>query len=630
MLNNRPNRQRTRSTSEVNRPPARPGRPGPGGPGGPWMMMDAAKARDVRGTLRRLWRYLRHQAWGLIAIFTLVALTSGLGLLGPLLLGQAVDQLVLKNDLPGLARTALRMVGLYVTLSATTWLQSYLMASVAQRTVRDIRNDLFAKLQTLSLRFFDQRTHGELMSRLSNDVENVSNVLNQGITQLFSSGLSIVGVAIMMFSINVRLAIVSLLTIPPMVLLSGQIAMRTRQGFQEQQETLGELNGIIEETITGQHVVKAYVREKAVMEQFEVANRKLQRVATRAEIMSGFIGPMMNLVNNLSFAVIAGAGGWMTVQGWTTVGTIATFINYAQQFSRPLSQLAQLYTSIQSAIAGAERVFEILDQVPELMDVADALPLHEIRGDVSFQNVCFGYEKNVPVLKHVTFRAEPGQTIALVGPTGAGKTTIVNLLTRFYDIDSGSIRMDGVDIRQVKKDDLRRQLGIVLQDTYLFSDTVMENIRYGRLEATDEEVMAAAELANADTFIHRLPQGYQTELSERGSNLSQGQRQLLSIARAILASPGILILDEATSSVDTRTEKHIQEAMLRLMEGRTSFVIAHRLSTIREADSILVIDRGEIIERGAHQELLDSKGFYHHLYMSQFKGQHDLVPERVA
>jgi len=605
-------------------------RPGPGGPGNRNMMGSMAKAKDVWGTLSRLWSYLKRQKWALIAILALVALTSGLGLFGPLLMGQAIDEFILKKDLAGLARAALLMVALYATTSTTTWLQSYLMPSVTQRTVRDIRDDLFAKLQTLSLRFFDQHTHGELMSRLSNDVENISNVLSQSVTQLISSVLSIVGVAAMMFILDVRLAIVSLITLPLMVLLSGQIAKRTRKGFREQQEMLGKLNGIIEETITGQRVVKAYVRQETVMEQFEIANRKLQRAATQAEILSGFVGPMMHTVFNLGLAVIAGAGGWMAVQGMTTVGTMATFVSYARQFSRPLSQLAQLYASIQSAIAGAERVFEIIDEIPELADAPDAQPLKDISGDVAFDDVCFGYERNVPVLKHVSLHAEPGQMIALVGPTGAGKTTIINLLTRFYDIDSGSIRIDEMDIRHVKKDDLRRKLGIVLQDTFLFSDTVMENIRYGRQDASDEKVMAAARLANADTFIRRLPHGYQTELSERGSNLSEGQRQLLAIARAILADPSILILDEATSSVDTRTEKHIQEAMLRLMEGRTSFVIAHRLSTIREADNILVINHGEIIERGTHEELLNKIGFYHNLYMSQFKGQRDLVPTRAA
>jgi ATP-binding cassette subfamily B protein len=583
-------------------------------------MSPQARAKDTRGTVLRIWEYLRRQKWTLVGTAVLVAVTSGFGLLGPYLMGVAIDEYMLKGDLPGLARTALLMIAVYVVTALTTWLQTYVMSAASQRAVRDMRDDLFAKLQTLSLRFFDQRTHGDLMSRLANDVENISNVLTLSVTQLISSVLSLVGVAAMMFLINARLAVVSLVTIPLMMFLSQWIAKRTRKGFREQQEMLGRLNGIIEETVTGQRVVKAYVREQAVIQEFSVANRKLQRASTRARIFAGTIGPLANFVNNISFAVVAGAGGWMAVQGLATVGTIASFVNYARQFARPLNQMANLYNSIQSAIAGAERVFEILDEIPELADALDAQPLEEIRGDVTFDDVCFGYERNVPVLKHVGLHAEPGQTIALVGPTGAGKTTIVNLLTRFYDIGSGSIRIDGMDIRQVRKDDLRRQLGIVLQDTFLFSDTVMENIRYGQLDATDEEVIAAARLANADTFIHRLPQGYDTPLSERGSNLSQGQRQLLAIARAILADPGILILDEATSSVDTRTEKSIQEAMLRLMEGRTSFVIAHRLSTIREADNILVINDGEIIERGSHDELLVQRGFYHNLYMSQFKG----------
>ena len=590
-------------------------------------MMMGGKAKNARGTLARLWTYLKHQKWGLLAVLAMVALSSVLGLFGPLLMGQAVDKFTLEVDPAGVGRIVVWMIGIYVAVSATTWLQGVLMAGVAQRTVRDVRNDLFAKLQTLSLRFFDRRTHGELMSRLSNDVENISNVLNQSVTQFFSSVISVIGITIMMFVINVPLAMVSLITLPLMMLLSQQVAKRTRQGYKEQQESLGDLNGIIEETITGQHVVKAYVREKSVLDEFEVSNRRLQRVASRAEILSGFMGPMMGMINNFSFAIIVGAGGWMAVQGIATVGTIVTFVNYAQQFMRPLSQLGQLYATIQAALAGAERVFEIIDEVPELADAPDAQPLKEIKGDVVFNEVFFGYDEDTLVLKDVNLHTEPGQTIALVGPTGAGKTTIVNLLTRFYDIDRGSIQIDGVDIRQVKKHDLRKQLGIVLQDMFLFSGTVMENIRYGRLDATDEEVIAAAKLANADTFINRLPHGYQTELSERGSNLSEGQRQLISIARAILTDPSILILDEATSSVDTRTEKQIQEALLRLMQGRTSFVIAHRLSTIRKADKILVINGGEIVERGTHQDLLAKGGFYHNLYMSQFKGQQQTIPK---
>ena len=597
-----------RRSSRTQTPSFRPGgrRGGPAG----YLMREKERAKDTRGTLLRIWGYLKRQRGALVGTGVLVAVTSGLGLLGPYLMGVAIDEYILKGDLAGLARTALLMLVVYLVASLATWLQTYVMVGASQRAVRDIRDDLFAALQTLSLRFFDRHTHGELMSRLANDVENISIVLASSVTELLSGVLSLVGVALMMFTINARLAVVSLITIPLMMFLSQWIAKHTRKGFREQQETLGELNGIIE--------------------QFDAANHRLRRASTSAQIYAGVFGPITNFVNNVGFAIVAGAGGWMAVQGLATVGTIASFINYARQFARPLNQIANLYNSIQSAIAGAERVFEVIDQVPELQDAPDARPLARVQGDVVFDDVCFGYEKDVPVLKHVSLHAEPGQTIALVGPTGAGKTTIVNLLTRFYDIDGGSIRIDGMDIRQVKKDDLRRKLGIVLQDTYLFAETVMENIRYGRLDATDEEVIAAARLANADTFIHRLPQGYDTPLSERGSNLSQGQRQLLAIARAVLADPGILILDEATSSVDTRTEKHIQEAMLRLMEGRTSFVIAHRLSTIREADVILVINEGEIIECGTHRELLDKKGFYHHLYMSQFKGQHHLVPELVT
>jgi len=595
--------------------------PGPRGGPAAHLLRPKERARNIRGTLRRIWIYLRHEPGALLLTALLVAAGSVLGLLGPYLMGVAIDDYIASGDLAGLARTVLLMLAVYVGASLSTWLQTYVMAGASQRVVRDIRRDLFARLQTLSLRFFDQRPHGELMSRLTNDVENVSHVLAEGVTQLLSSVLGIAGVAIIMFLLNPRLAAVSVTTIPVMILISEWIARRTRQGFREQQRALGELNGIIEETVTGQRVVQAYVREEQAIAQLDDANQRLRRASSRAQILSGAIGPLGNLINNTSFAIVAGVGGWMAVQGMATVGTIASFVNYARQFSQPLNQVANLYSAIQSAIAGAERVFEIIDQVPEMPDLPDARPFSQIAGDVVFDDVCFGYDKDVPVLRHVSLHAEPGQTIALVGPTGAGKTTIVNLLTRFYDIDGGSIRVDGRDIRQVPKDDLRRRLGIVLQDTFLFSAPVMENIRYGRLEATDEEVRAAARLANADLFIQHLPQGYDTPLSERGSNLSLGQRQLLAIARAILADPDILVLDEATSSVDTRTEKHIQEAMLRLMEGRTSFVIAHRLSTIREADAILVIRDGEIVERGTHQELLARRGFYHHLYTSQFKGR---------
>jgi len=443
--------------------------------------------------------------------------------------------------------------------------------------------------------------------------------LSDSVTQLLSGVLSIVGVAVAMLLLNWRLALISVGSTVLLTLGATRwIAPRTREGFRGQQAILGELNGLIEETVTGQRVVKASRRERSVIAQFDAANGRLRAAASRAQIFAGFMGPLMNFLSNLSLAIVAAAGGWLAVIGLASVGAIAAFINYTGQFARPLNNIANLYNTIQAAVAGAERVFETLDE-PVEVDAPAAASIEVLRGDVVFEDVSFSYQPETPVLTHVSLHAARGQVVALVGPTGAGKTTIVNLLTRFYEIDRGRILIDGRDIRQFKKEELRRQLGIVLQDTFLFAGTVLDNIRYGRLDASDEEVIAAARLANADQFIHRLSQSYATPLSERAGNLSQGQRQLLAIARAILANPGILILDEATSSVDTRTEQHLQEAMRRLMAGRTSFVIAHRLSTVRDADQILVINLGEIVELGTHAELLQREGFYGRLYAGQFR-----------
>jgi ATP-binding cassette subfamily B multidrug efflux pump len=589
-----------------------------GGPMG--MLREGEKSKDTRRTLLRLWGYVQRQRGLLVGISILVVITSLVDLAGPYLMGLAIDNYIDQKDLPGLARLLGLMIVTYIVAAAGTWLQTYLMAGMAQHAVRDMRKDLFGRMQHLPLRFFDQRAHGDLMSRLTNDMENISNILASSFSQLLSSVISLVGIIIVIFLMNVPLAVISLIIMPLTYVFTRMIAKRTRLGFRETQKALGELNGIIEETITGERTVKAFVREQATIENFTVINQDLRRKALRARIFSGFMGPVMNMVNNFAWAAVACAGGILSVQGMATVGEVAAFVNYAGRLGRPLNQIAQLFTSIQSALAGAERIFEIMDEPPET-DAVDARPMEHVHGDVQLENVCFSYDPGVPVLKNVNLYAETGQLVALVGPTGAGKTTIANLLTRFYDIDRGAIRIDGHDVTTLKKDDLRSKLGLVLQDNFLFTGSVMENIRYGRLEATDDEVIAAATLANADVFIRRLPHGYQTELSERGSNLSQGQRQLLAIARAVLADPDILILDEATSNVDTRTEKHLQEALLRLMKGRTSFVIAHRLSTIRDADQVLVIDNGEIIERGTHNSLLETKGFYYRLYMSQFKGQ---------
>ena len=578
------------------------------------------RARDVGGAMTRLWRYLRRRRYKLIGVILLAVATTAFTLLGPYLMGLAIDRYISVGRRAGLGTIALTMLGGYLLGSLASWAQAFLMVRVAQETVRELRWDLFGKLQTLSLRFLDGRAHGDLMSRMTNDVENINTVLNENVTSFLASGLMLLGVATMMLTLNAPLAAVSLLIVPLMAGLTRYVATHSREGFRQQQAAMGQLNGLIEETISGAKVVQAYGLEQMSVEEFDRANERLRAGSIYAQTYAGIMGPGGNLVYNFGFLMVASVGGLLSIEGLATVGTIAAFLSYTQQLRGPIGQIANLFNTIQSALAGAERVFEIHDVEPEIADAPDAVRLGDVRGEVVFDDVSFGYLPDVPVLQHVSLTARPGQTIALVGPTGAGKTTIINLLSRFYDVDAGRITVDGADIRQIEKASLRRTLGIVLQDTFLFSESVLENIRYGRPEATEEEVVAAARMANADYFIRRLPEGYDTMLSERAENLSQGQRQLLAIARAILANPGILILDEATSSVDTRTERRIQEAMLRLMKGRTSFVIAHRLSTIREADCILVIREGEIVERGTHAELLALRGFYHHLYMSQFKG----------
>lgn len=456
------------------------------------------------------------------------------------------------------------------------------------------------------------------MSRLSNDIDNVSTTISQSTIQFMASTVNILGSLVMMIYLSPLMTVASMITVPMVYFLTRYIAKKTKILFREQQNTLGRLNGHIEETISGIHVVKAFNNEKKVTDEFKDQNQILRDVGVKAQIWSGFIMPLMNVINNFGFGVIAIFGGSLAVRGVISVGVIASFISYSKQFTRPLNELANTFNTLQSGIAGAERVFEILDQSEERKDSDNAIIIKDIKGEVEFKNVTFEYKKNEPVLKNLSFKVNPGTNIALVGPTGAGKTTIVNLLTGFYEIDKGEIKIDGVNIKDYEKNSLRKIFGMVLQDTYLFSGTIKENIKYGNLEASDEDIKNAATLARAKDFINKLPQGYDTYINEGGTNLSQGQRQLIAISRAILANPYILILDEATSSVDTRTELKIQEAMVKLMENRTTFIIAHRLSTIKDADIIMVIDHGEIAEKGSHEELLDKGGHYYNLYQSQF------------
>ena len=596
----------------------------PGGPRGPRrgpIPGVIEKAEDPQGALKKLLPYLKPFTGGLILAFVLVITYTVLGLIGPYLMGRAIDEFISAGDLVGLKRIVIWMFVAYLGSSVFQAATNWVMANISNMFLKNLRKDLFEHLQTLSLRFFDQNPSGDLMSRLTNDIDAVNQAVSMNLTRLMSSVLTLVGIVIAMFLLNPWLALTSLVVIPIMTWFTTFVAKFTRKGFRSLQSDLGSLNAVMEEAISGQRVIKAFRRNDAVIADFQQKNQSVYDSGMYANTYALLLMPLTNVLGNLFVILLVGVGAWLALSSLTSVGVIATFVNYGRRFMMPLTQLANMYNSIQSALAGAERVFAILDAKPDLEDEPDAESIEAIKGDVLFDDVRFGYLPDVPVIRGMTIKANAGDTIALVGPTGAGKTTIINLLTRFYDIDSGKITIDGRDIKKVKIDDLRKRLGLVLQDTYLFSDTVMENIRYGRLDATDEECIAAAKMADADYFIRLLPNGYDTVLSERGSNLSQGQRQLLTIARAILADPGILILDEATSSVDTRTEVRIQQSLLRLMEGRTSFVIAHRLSTIRDADNVVVIDDGQIVEQGNHDELLEKKGFYYSLYMSQFKGQ---------
>ena len=578
------------------------------------------KPKNAKGTLWRLLKIYGTQGPQIALAVVLTLIGVGVTLTFPYLIGEAVDTFHVETQ-----RVDAELLFLILSLLAAAYLmdwlittaKGYLMAVVSQNLVKTMRQSMFSKLQKLPLKFYDTHSHGDTMSRLTNDIDNISSSIAQTTTELASSILTVLGSFVMMLILSPILTLAALITVPLIGILTKVIAKRGRKYFSGQQRTLGELNGIIEESIFGFKMVKAFNQEEHTAQQFREVNEELRMYSTKAQIWSGFLMPLMNVINNLSFACVACLGGVLSVWGMIGVGTIASFITYSRQFGRPLNNIAGMFNSIQSSLAGAERVFAVMDEAEETPDLPDAQEVGEVKGDVEFQDVCFSYDGIKPVLDHISFHIAPGSVVALVGETGAGKTTIVNLLTRFYDTDSGEIRIDGKSVRNLKRDDLRKCFSVVLQDTSLFTGTIADNIRYADPSATDEEVRHAAVLANADPFIMRLPKGYDTIVTGNSDNLSTGERQLLSISRAFLCKAPILILDEATSSVDTRTEKQIQTAMLTLMKGRTSFLIAHRLSTIRDADLIMVVGNGTIMEQGTHAELMAQKGSYYKMVISQ-------------
>lgn len=568
------------------------------------------KPKNQKETLLRIWSYLRIQKVELISVVIFVIISTLLSLVGPFLIGKTIDDYIVKLDVPGAIRMALILAGVYIASSLLTWLQTFVMIRVSQKTIRRLRQQLFEQYQSLPLAFYDKRQQGDLMSRMTNDIENLNAALSQSVIQIVSSFLTIVGTAFALFYLDWRLALVTLIIIPLIVYATKQIIKRSSVNYKERQRDLGNLNGYMEETISNADIITLFGQEKSTLAEFKEANERLRSSAMRADIISGFMGPINNFMNNLGLSLVIGAGAIMAVTSGLTIGVIASFVTYTRQFFRPINQLSNLLNTFQSAIAGSERVFEVLDEAKEVADIENAKAKEQFSGDVKFENVQFAYEKGKTVLHGIDFEAKAGETIAIVGPTGSGKTTIIQLLTRFYDATGGRILLDGEPIEHYKMTNVRDYVGVVLQDTYLFSGTVRENIRFGKLQATDDEVEQAAKIAYAHNFIKYLPEQYDTVLTSGGLNLSQGQRQLIAIARAILEDPDILILDEATSSVDTMTEVHIQKGLNNLMEGRTSFVIAHRLKTIENADQILVIKDGRILEQGNHDSLMNEQGFY--------------------
>lgn len=610
-------------------PPMPPmGPKGPGGPGGPpgrHSRINGEKPKNGKKTLAKLLRYIGRSKYIFFALMAVMLIITGLNLAAPSIQQRAIDFITITEkrlnvDLGGLGRSLVLLGVVYAASSVFTYLQGILSAKLSQYTVKTMRRDLFDNLVHLPIKYFDTHRHGDLMSRMTNDVENISTTISQSIGSLISGVLTVLGSFAIMMVYSPLLTLISLSTIFLTIIVSSVMTKFMRKYFMQQQILLGRINGHVEEMVTGYRTVVAYSKEQDAIDEFSSMNDELRRCGIRAQICGGVMGPLMNCISNFGFVLIAAFGGWFTMRGMITVGTIQAFILYSKQFSRPINEIANQYANIQTAIAGAERIFEVMEAEHETDNGTSCFTAKNVKGDIFFKDVVFGYEEGKTVLKGLDLDVKRGQKIAIVGATGSGKTTVVNLLTRFYDIDSGSITVDGVPITDIRMAELRRSIAIVLQDTVLFSGTIEDNIRYGKENASTEEVKAAAAHANADEFIERLPEGYAAQLSEGGSNLSQGQRQLLAIARAVLADPPILILDEATSSVDTRTEMHIQSAMVALMKNRTSLIIAHRLSTIRDADKIVVIDGGRVAEMGSHDELIALGGCYYKLYQTQFAG----------
>ncbi|CAI8873564.1 Fatty acid ABC transporter ATP-binding/permease protein [Brevibacillus sp. IT-7CA2] len=600
-----------------------------GGPMG--MAMPGAKAKDFKGTLKRLIGYFRPHRVQLIIVFLAAVLSTIFAIVSPKLMGKATTSLFagmiglmqgqpkeIVFDFAYIANILLLLIGLYVISALFSYLQQYVMAGVSQKIVYDMREQVNEKLSRLPLKYFDSKMHGDILSRVTNDIDNISNTLQQSLTQLITAIVTIIGVIIMMLTISPLLTLILILTLPLSAIATKQIASKSQKHFIGQQSSLGELNGHVEEMFTGHQVVKAFGYEKKSQQTFDQINEKLYEAGWRAQFISGIIMPVMSFIGNIGYVLVCIVGGILATNGSIEIGDIQAFIQYTRQFTMPIAQTANIANLIQSTIASAERVFEVLDEEEEVPESKEPVTIAAPKGKVEFQHVKFGYKEGHLLMQDINLVVEPGQKIAIVGPTGAGKTTMINLLMRFYELNGGAILIDDVDITRMKRSDLRSLFGMVLQDTWLFNGTIHDNLAYAQPDFSDTGIIRAAKAARADHFIRTLPDGYKTVLNEEASNISQGQKQLLTIARAILADPTILILDEATSSVDTRTEVHIQEAMNELMKGRTSFVIAHRLSTIRNADLILVMNKGTIIEQGTHDELMEQDGFYADLYNSQF------------